>query len=312
MTSYFESPEMQAVLVAGALCLALAGMTMLVYAIYVRHQMIDGRLSLVSHQPRRVAAPQSRPAAVRETLFLAGTLGRMPERERREVVRQMGLFNIPIALASGVFLALQLVLAVALAAAFYFGFTAIPQVRPAILPVAGLIGAVIGWLLPHYWVQFSAKRRADKASEGLPDALEMLVICVEVGLALEDAIDRTVIELRHSNPILAQELATTSADLKVLPTQEAGLARLADRMDIPSVHSVVMTLSQTMRFGTPLAKALRVVASDLRSQALRDLEERANRLPTLLTLPMMLFIMPTIFLIVGGPAVLRLIDTFMR
>ena len=86
------------------------------------------------------------------------------------------------------------------------------------------------------------------------------------------------------------------------------LANLAERVDVPSVRSVVSTLSQTLRYGTPLAQAMRVVAAQMRTEALIDLEERANRLPAIMTVPMMLFIMPVIFLIVGGPAVLRLLD----
>jgi tight adherence protein C len=143
---------------------------------------------------------------------------------------------------------------------------------------------------------------------GLPEALELLVVCVEAGLALEDSIDRVTEELKLSQPVLAEELALTSADLKILPDRDIALHNLADRIAEPSVRSVVTTLSQTLRYGTPLAQALRTSAAELRSESLMTLEERANRLPTLLTVPMMLFILPTIFLIVGGPAVLRLTD----
>ena len=86
------------------------------------------------------------------------------------------------------------------------------------------------------------------------------------------------------------------------------MASLADRVDVASVRSVVTTLSQTMRYGTPLAQAIRVVASEMLNESLIQLEERANRLPTMLTIPMMLFIMPTIFLVIGGPSALRLLD----
>ena len=150
------------------------------------------------------------------------------------------------------------------------------------------------------------------AAEGLPDAIELLVVCVEAGLALEDGIDRIVIELKHSQPKLAEELALTSADLKILSSRDQALANLAERIDTPSVRSVVTTLSQTLRYGTPLAQAMRVVAADMRNDSLFQLEERANRLPVMMTIPMMLFIMPTIFLIVGGPAALKLMDHFMH
>jgi len=100
------------------------------------------------------------------------------------------------------------------------------------------------------------------------------------------------------------------AGLKRGPDQ--AFANLAERIDAPSIRSVVTTLSQTMRYGTPLAHAFRVVASEMRSDSLIAMEDRANRLPALLTIPMMLFIMPTIFLIVGGPAALRVIDTLLK
>jgi len=167
---------------------------------------------------------------------------------------------------------------------------------------------VFGWLLPQIILKRMVKRRAKAAADGLPDALELLVVCVEAGLSLEDGIDRIIGELQRSQPALAAELALTSADLKILPSRDQALANLAERVDIPSVRSVVSTLSQTLRYGTPLAQAMRVVAAEMRSEALINLEERANRLPAIMTVPMMLFIMPTIFLIVGGPAVLRLLD----
>jgi tight adherence protein C len=145
---------------------------------------------------------------------------------------------------------------------------------------------------------------------GLPDAIELLCISVEAGLALEDAIDRVVPELWRSQPTMAEELALTSADLKILPSRDAALRRLSARVAVPSVHSVVTTLSQTLRYGTPLAQALRVVASELRNNSLIRLEERANKMPVLLTIPMVLFILPCVFMVIGGPTALRLIDAF--
>lgn len=173
----------------------------------------------------------------------------------------------------------------------------------------GLLGASFGWFLPQIVIGRLLVRRDRSIEKGLPDAIELLVISAEAGLALEDAIDRIVPELRHSRPTVAEELALTSADLKILPSRDAALHRLSARVAVPSVHSVVTTLSQTMRYGTPLAQALHVVAAELRNDALLRLEEQANRMPVLLTVPMILFILPSIFLIIGGPAALRLIDT---
>jgi tight adherence protein C len=171
-------------------------------------------------------------------------------------------------------------------------------------------GGVVGWFLPPAVVQRMVARRLKHVVAGLPDALELLVVCAEAGFALEEGIERVAKELKRSQPDLAEELALTSADLKILPDRDAALSRLAERIDQDNFRAVITTLTQTMRYGTPLAQALRAVASEMRSDSLIRLEERANRLPALLTVPMMLFIMPTIFLIIGGPAFLRLMDIF--
>ncbi len=98
----------------------------------------------------------------------------------------------------------------------------------------------------------------------------------------------------------------------LLPSRDEALRRFAERVDLPSVHSVVTTLSQTLKYGTPLAQALRVVAEELRNDGLLKLEEQANRMPVLLTVPMILFILPSLFLIIGGPAFLKVLDAFAR
>jgi tight adherence protein C len=176
---------------------------------------------------------------------------------------------------------------------------------PMLISTAGGIG---GWFFPGMVIGKLIKARTKAVVAGLPDALELLVICVEAGLAFEDGLSRIVGELERSQPALAEELGFTAADLKILPSREQALANLAERIDAPSIRSVVTTLSQTLRYGTPLAQALRMVASELRSDTLVRIEERANQLPTLMTIPMMLFLMPTIFLIVAGPAALRVMD----
>ena len=150
---------------------------------------------------------------------------------------------------------------------------------------------------------------------GLPGRAQVaavLAVCVEAGLSLEDGLARVVTELGRSQPALADELGLTLADLKILPSRDQALANFAARIDIPSIRAVITTLAQTLRYGTPLAQSLRVVAAEMRNDALIDLEERANRLPAYMTVPVILFLMPTIFLIVGGPAALRLFDAFHR
>ena len=302
------------VVLFGGISLIFAGTTMLLYSAFLGYQGIARRVALVQPKASRPAAAAAKVSAVRETLLLSGPLSGLPEREQRQIVRLFGKLDVPPPYISSAYYFTRVLCAIVFGVAAYFLALRIPLLGGSTLLLAAVVAAVafVGWLLPHLIVQRSARLRSKAAMEGLADALEMIVICVEVGLALEDAIDRTVKELEHSHPILAEELSMTSADLKLLPSQDMALARLANRVDEPTVRTFVTTLSQTIRLGTPLAQGLRVVASGLRNDALAEMEERANRLPTLLTLPMMFFIMPTIFLIAGGPAALRIVDTFFR
>jgi tight adherence protein C len=269
-----------------------------------RRRHIEGRIGLVA--PTEVSAARPDVALVRRPA------SRLDRREEREVVRLLGRLKIAPSLAvpaltlarfgcAIVFAGLGGVIAVR---AFHAGGSV--WITLALAAVAGCAG----WALPVLLAHAAAERRAAAVARGLPDALELLVVCVEAGLALENAILRVTEELKAPQPLLAEELAMTAADLKVLSNLDEGLANLATRVDLPEVHSVVTILSQSIRYGTPLADALRSAAAGMRDEALIRLEERGNRLPTLLTLPMMLFILPTIFLIVGGPAALRTMDVF--
>ena len=230
-----------------------------------------------------------------------------------ELARRLDLWHIPAALAPQLFLLARLLASLVLGMALvlllyrYGGRRAMWN-----LGAAGSAGAAVGWSIPPFVVGRLALNRRRAIARGLADAIELLVIAVEAGLSLEAAMNRIVAELRRSQPAMAEELALTGADLKILPNRDEALRRLADRVNLPSVNSVVTTLSQTLKYGTPLAQALRVVATELRNDGLLKLEEQANRMPVLLTIPMILFILPSLFLIIGGPAFLKVLDAFAR
>lgn len=233
----------------------------------------------------------------------------IPQAEDREIVRQFSKLGVPANWANVFYVAFRFALAAGMGLlTFVVVRIASPNPRWLML-VIPLAFAVLGWLLPSFLVGAMLKRRTQAIASGLPDALELLVICVEAGLSLEDGLARVVGELAQFQPHLAEELALTAADLKILPSREQAFANLAERVDLASIRSVVGTLSQTLRYGTPLAQSLRAVAAEMRNDYLANLEERANRLPALMTIPVMLLLMPSIFLIIGGPATLRLIDT---
>jgi tight adherence protein C len=302
-------------LLAGAIVFVLTGVTLVLYSVRLTRQELMRRVDLVAPLAGREAGPThftDRP--LRGAFLLRATGGAISERDQREILRLLSKVRIPLEYASTAFLLARLsgvilvsLAAVALAARFQL------FAGNSLLVVLVAIGfGIAGWFVPAIVVGRLSGAHAKAAALGLPDALELLVVCIEAGMALEDAIDRVAKELVESHPELAAELAQMSADLKILPSRDLALKRFADRVDAPSVHSFVTTLSQTLRFGTPLAQAMRVVSAEMRNDSLIDMEERANRLPTLLTVPMMLFIMPTIFLSVGGPAALKVIDVFIH
>jgi len=236
----------------------------------------------------------------------------LPDREQRAIVRYLSKLGIPRAWAISSFAVGRLLAAILLGVAAMVILPSVPVLTGSIfvVPLACICAVAGGWWLPPMLIRRSAQQRASAAVGALPEAIDLLVVCVDAGLSLEDSLRRVVTELGQSHPELAEELSLTSADLQILPSRDEALANMAERVDLPGMRAFVSTLTQTLRYGTPLAQALRTIASELRNDTLIKLEERANQLPALLTVPLMLFIMPTIFLIIGGPAVLRLIDAF--
>jgi tight adherence protein C len=146
----------------------------------------------------------------------------------------------------------------------------------------------------------------------LPDALDMLVICTEAGLGLELAIDRVGRELGAAHPDVAEELLNTAREMRVNADRRSTLMNMAARAGLPSLRRLAVTLVQTLQYGTPLSQALRTLSSEMRQEALTRFEARAGRLPALLTVPMILFILPCVFMVVGGPAVVHLMQVMLH
>jgi tight adherence protein C len=169
---------------------------------------------------------------------------------------------------------------------------------------------VIGMLIPN-WVMEWARRTHRKALQrGLPDALDLLVVCTEAGLGLESAVDRVALEMRHSDPAVASEFFALGQELRITSDRGAALTRFADRTQLEAWKRLARTLAQTLRYGTPLGKALRNLASEMRNDRVLRLEEKAAKLPALMTMPMILFILPCLFIVLVGPAAIRILNAF--
>jgi tight adherence protein C len=290
---------------AAALLFAVAGLSLIGYAVLAQRDGVSQRVdSLIAERASAAHASGRTPQYARPA---DGRSEAAPgEWELRQLILRLGL---PAAWGTWASPALRILLGLLLATTLLllsYGYKDIAF--PARLAVSIGVGGGLGWLLTGLVLKLVARRHLAAVERGLPDAIELLVVSVEAGMGLEEGLDRLVPELAQSQPILAEELRTTAADLKLLPSREEAFTRLAERVGGQGVHSVAMTLSQTMRYGTPLADALRMVATELRNDTLLRLEARANRMPVLMTLPMLLFTMPALFLVIGGPAILRLLD----
>lgn len=172
------------------------------------------------------------------------------------------------------------------------------------------VAFAVGLLGPDFVVKQMRKAHLKNVERGLPDALDMMVICAQAGLALENAIERVAIEFAAANKSVSEELAVCASELRIGADRRQALTALGDRTGLDTMKRFAATLIQTMQFGTPLTHALRVLASEMRTDMLTKYEEKAARLPVMLTLPMIIFILPCVFIVVGGPAGVRISRMF--
>ncbi len=213
--------------------------------------------------------------------------------------------------------ALTLLMGVRLALPAILGLTAFAvcltqDAMPTMARLTTTFGcAFVGTYLPLLALRRIIKRRQYHIRRQLPDALDLLVICAEAGLSLDAALTRVAADLGHAAPHLADELGLTAVELGFLPNRRQALQNLARRTDLPEIRGVVNTLIQTERYGTPLAQALRVLAAEFREERLLRAEEKAARLPATLTVPMIIFILPTLFVVLIGPAIVRVVHSFL-
>lgn len=191
----------------------------------------------------------------------------------------------------------------------FYGIGALPNLANFHTLMAGGM-VLIGFKLPDIFLKNAKDKRIEAIRKGLPDALDLLVVCAEAGLSLDSALNRVSRELGRSSPELADEFELTSIELNFLPERRQALLNLSERVDLQSLRGVVTALVQSERYGTPLAMALRVLSNEFRNERLLRAEEKAARLPATLTVPLIVFIMPVLFIVLIGPAACKVSDEF--
>ncbi len=177
---------------------------------------------------------------------------------------------------------------------------------PPVKFVFGGLGSVVGFYLPKLLLTNAAQKRQQSMTEGFPDALDLMVICVEAGLSVENAFKRVTEEIMENAPILAQEIGLTSAELAYLGDRRQAFENFSNRTGLPAAKSLATTLIQTEQYGTPVGEALRVLADEKRGERMSLAEKKAAALPAKLTVPMIIFFLPLLFMVVIGPAILQI------
>ena len=239
--------------------------------------------------------------ALGSAIMASGVLSAKTRIELEQTLRAGGLatsHNLELFLGSKIALAIGLP-AVALVLCRHLSF------RPTMLLFAVAAAAVAGLMLPNMIIGQRRKSYLQAIDSGLADGLDMMVICAEAGLALEATLQRVSVEIVHAHPKLSGELTTTCRELAVASDTRTALANMGTRTGLVSLARLGATLIQSVQYGTPLSSALRTLATELRQETLTRFEERAARLPVLLTIPMILFILPCVFLVVAGPIVVQ-------
>lgn len=186
------------------------------------------------------------------------------------------------------------------------------HLKPLHLMLAILLFAVIGFYIPHIWLRRKIAKRRGKLMEGFPDALDMLVVCVEGGMGLDAAVNRVGEEMKLANAPISEEFRLLNAETRLGKSRQDALRSMALRTGLEDMNNLATLLIQTDRFGSSVAKALRVHSDTMRTQRQQRAEEKAAKLPLKLLFPMVFFVFPALFVVILGPAVARVVGIFLN
>ena len=238
---------------------------------------------------------------LREALVDANTMNRL----RQAGYRSQNALNIFL------FARFVLPFVVAAIAAFYIFFLGFLGDKPLAMRILATVAAAyIGFYLPNLYISNRVTKRQLSIKRAWPDALDLMLICVESGISIEVAFKRVADEIAMASPELAEELVLTTAELSFLQERRAAYENLGTRVGLDTVKSGTQALIQAERYGTPLAQAMRVLAQECRDQRMNDAEKKAAALPPKLTVPMILFFLPVLVAVILGPAGIQVSDRF--
>ncbi|WP_041768010.1 type II secretion system F family protein [Pseudovibrio sp. FO-BEG1] len=210
------------------------------------------------------------------------------------------------------YLFLQIVLPVSFFALTFFYLQIVLKVDASVggVLLLSLLAAVVGFYAPSIYVQNQVARRQDSIRLAWPDAMDLMLICVESGMSIEAAFKKVAEEVGTQSTALAEELILATAELSFLDERRKAYQNLADRTGLDGVKDVVVALMQAEKYGTPIGSALRVLSDENRQARMQEAERKAAALPPRLTVPMMMFFMPALFVVIIAPAAIQVMQTF--
>jgi tight adherence protein C len=290
----------------------------LIWMALIESDPLENRLkSVAEHRDALGDAERKKKSTRRESLVGKDAIKGLVQKLKLEQGKQMNEIRLKLARAGyhsheAVMLYLLMRLAAPIAVGFlaFFlifivqAFTLSFAMRVLVFVVSILLG--LGG--PDLFLKNLSQKRATILRKAMPDALDLMVICAEAGLSLDAALDRVSREMRPSCAELAEEVGLTGVELGFLPNRSQALQNLSDRVPIHGIVGLVNTLIQTEKYGTPLAQALRVLSAEMRNDRIMAAETKAAKLPATLTVPMILFILPPLFVVLLGPAILKVLE----
>ncbi len=191
--------------------------------------------------------------------------------------------------------------------AIYASATGEPTTQSTLISILG--PGLVGYMAPKYWVEKRRGKRQEEITNGFPDSLDMMLVCVEAGQSMDQAIIRVAKEIRSGFPALADEYEMVAHEIKAGKDKTSVLRDMSERAGVQDVTSFVTVLIQSQQFGTSIAEALRVYASEMRDKRVMRAEEKANTLPTKMTLATMMLTVPPLLIILIGPSVYGIAET---
>ena len=308
-------PVLFSVAFALTLAMVLTGLALMRHSrreerLRMRLKMANG--TYVARTGSGPATPQAGQALARMVAAIGGRIansGVLSRKTVEELEKALAVAGMSGRHALGLFIGCKILLLIGLplVAVVVTQQMDMDQMFSNLLPAAA---AVIGLVGPDMVVRRLRDTYVKKVEASLPDAMDMLLICTQAGLPLEPALTRVAQEIAEAHPQIAWEFEQTVQELQMSSDVRVALTNLGERTGLESIKRLTTTLIQTMQYGTPLGEALRQLGGEMRQETLIRFEEKAARLPVLLTLPMVAFVLPCIFIVVAGPAGLRLVAAF--